>query len=53
MNFKLNPTLKEFGSDKTLFHLAWSVWWRGVALLWGVVLAAYFIVGFYEGFTGV
>ena len=49
---KFNPTLKEYGTDKTLLHLAWSLWWRGIAVIWGIILGAYFIVGFYEGLTG-
>ena len=51
-NFKFNPTLDEYGSSKTLIHLAWSLWWRGVVVLWGIIIAAYLIVGFWEGFTG-
>lgn len=52
MNFKFNPTLDEYGSSKTLLHLAWSIGWRAIAISWGVVMGAYFVVGFWEGFTG-
>jgi len=33
--------------------LAWSLAWRGVVLFWGIVFAAYFCVGFYEGLMGI
>ena len=49
MNFKLNPTIEEYGTDKTLLHLAWSVWWRAVVAFWGIVIIAYAVVGFWEG----